>query len=260
MQVTFKNLVLQRPLAVIDLETTGTDVKLARIVEISVLKAHPDGRQEHRTRRLNPEVLIPPDATAVHGITDADVATEPRFRQVARQLLVFLDGCDLCGYNLKKFDLRVLYAEFGRAGLTFSLEGRAIVDPMEIFHAREPRDLTAAMRFYCGQDHTQAHAAGQDAEAAALVLDAMLGRYADLPRSVAGLDQLFKDPRAVDAAGFFTRVNDEIRFAGGKYRGQPLKVVAQTAPDYLTWMLNSDFLEDTKRIVRLAFGNANPSL
>src|SRR5690242_8632899 len=144
------NITLEKPLAVIDLETTGTDPQNDRIVEISILKILPDGRRRHRTRRLNPGIPIPPAATAVHGITDADVAGEPRFEQVAQGLLDFLDGCDLCGFNLKRFDLRVLYCEFARAGRRLPLEGRALVDPMEIFHRREPRDLNAAVRTYLG--------------------------------------------------------------------------------------------------------------
>jgi DNA polymerase-3 subunit epsilon len=250
MQAIFKNLVLERPLAVIDLETTGTNAQVDRIVEISVLKIHPDGRREQRTRRLNPGRPIPPEATAVHGITDADVADAPRFAQVGARLLRFLDGCDLCGFNIKKFDLRILYTEFGRAGLSLSLEGRGVVDLMEIFHTRERRDLPAAVRFYCGREHPNAHTAEADVLAAAEVLDAMLDRYADLPRSIAGLHQELTDPSAVDSSAFFTRVEGEIRFAKGKHRGLPLDAVARNWPDYLEWMLNQDFFEDTKELVR----------
>jgi DNA polymerase-3 subunit epsilon len=142
----FKNLTLERPLAIFDLETTGTDPEVDRIVEISVLRIAPEGKGEQRTRRINPGMPIPAAATAVHGITDADVAREPRFEQVAGGLLAFLDGCDLCGFNVKRFDLRMLYREFTRAGLRLPLEDRAIVDPLEIFHAYERRDLTAAVR------------------------------------------------------------------------------------------------------------------
>jgi DNA polymerase-3 subunit epsilon len=250
------NLPLDRPLAVLDLETTGTDPQKDRIVEISVLKVLPDGRWEHRTRRLNPGMPIPAVATAIHGITDADVAGEPRFEQVAEGLLTFLDGCDLCGFNLKKFDLRVLYAEFTRAGRTLPLEGRAVIDAMEIFHRYEPRDLGAAVRFYLGREHDGAHSAAADVLATADVLDAMMARYADLPRNVARLHQHFVDPDRVDSSGFFVRVEGHFRFAMGKYRGQPLEVIAATKPDYLEWMLTQSFFEDTKKIVRDALATA----
>jgi hypothetical protein len=156
----------------------------------------------------------------------------------------------LVTFNGKRFDLRVLYVEFNRASQPLSLEGRAILDPMEIFHTREPRDLTAAVRFYCGRKREAAHAASADALATAEVLDAMLGRYPDLPRTVAGLDQHLKKPNAVDSAGNFIRVEGEIRFSFGKYRGQPLDEIARMQPDYLQWMLTQDFFDDVKAVVR----------
>jgi DNA polymerase-3 subunit epsilon len=250
------NITLEKPLAVIDLETTGTDPQQDRIVEISILKIQPDGRRSHRTRRLNPGVPIPAAATAVHGITDTDVAGEPRFEQVAQGLLAFLDGCDLCGFNLKRFDLRVLYREFARAGRSLPLEGRAVIDPMEIFHRFEPRDLTAAVRTYLGREHTDGHSAAADAQATAEVLDAMIARYADLPRTVAGLHQHFADPDRVDSDGFFRQVEGKVRFLKGKHRGEPLDVIAATTPGYLEWMLTQSFFEDTKQVVREALTRA----
>jgi DNA polymerase-3 subunit epsilon len=246
----FKHLVLHKPLAILDLETTGTNPQKDRIVEISVLKAAPDGKQKQRTSRVNPGIPIPLEATAIHGITDADVANELRFHQLAASLRRLPDGCDLCGFNLKRFDLPFLSAEFNRASLPLSLEGRAILDPMEIFHAREPRDLAAAVRFYCGRNHENAHVAFDDVLATAEVLDAMLGRYADLPRTVTGLHQQFKNPNAVDSAGKFIRVEGQIRFAFGPHRGQPLVAVARTDPGFLQWMLTRDFPDDAKAIVK----------
>ena len=144
-----KNIALDRPLAVIDLETTGTDPKCDRIVEVSVLKLTTGGEPDHRTRRVNPGVPIPPEATAVHGITDDDVADMPTFRAIAPGLARHLDGCDLAGFNVLNFDLRLLVAEYNRAGMTFPVAGRRVVDACNIYHRREPRDLTAAYRFYC---------------------------------------------------------------------------------------------------------------
>jgi DNA polymerase III subunit epsilon len=251
----FLNIILARPLAVIDLETTGTDPQKDRIVEISTLKILPNGQRIHRTRRLNPGVPIPAAATAVHGITNADVAGALRFEQVADGLLTFLDGCDLCGFNLKRFDLRVLYGEFARAGRSLPLEGRALIDPMEIFHRYEPRDL-AAVRTYLGRDHKGGYSAAADVLATAEVLDAMIARYTDLPRTVAGLHQHFADPDRMDSGGFFRQVEGEVRVMKGKHRGEPLDAVAATRPDYLEWMLTQSFFEDTKQVVREALTRA----
>jgi DNA polymerase III subunit epsilon len=244
------NIVLEKPLAVIDLETTGVDVKTDRIVEISVLKIQPDGQRILRTRRLNPGIPIPAEATAIHGITDEDVAGEPRFEQLAGGLLSLLEGCDLCGFNLKRFDLRLLYSEFRRAGKTLSLEGRAIVDPMEIFHHFERRDLSAAVRMHLGREHEEAHSASADVVATVEVLDAMVLRYPGLPRSVAGLHEQFTDKDRLGSDGFFHRVQGEVRFVKGKHRGEALATVAATSRDYLEWMLNQDFFDDTKTLVR----------
>ena len=163
-----KNIRLERPLVVLDLETTGTKVQTDRIVEISLLKLLPDGTNEIKTRRLNPGIPIPAEATAIHGITDADVANENSFRQIARSLAAYLEGCDLCGYNIWNFDLKMLVNEFKRADVPFSVEGRHIIDPCRIFHKREPRDLTAALRFYCRMEHEGAHGAEADVLAALL--------------------------------------------------------------------------------------------
>lgn len=251
-----KNLTLERPLAVLDLETTGTDPQVDRIVEVSVLRITPDGVVDHHTRRLNPGIPIPPDATMVHGITDADVAHEPPFERVAADLLEFLDGCDLCGFNIKRFDLRLLFAEFKRAGRVLPMDDRAIIDPLEIFHQYERRDLAAALRFYCGQEHEQAHSAAGDVLATVAVLDAMLARYDDLPRTVAGLYDYFRKPNTADWSGHFFRVDGQIVFTFGKYRGQRLNEIAHTKPDYLEWMLRDAFLEDTKTLVREALARA----
>ena len=182
-----KNIRLERPLVVLDLETTGKRVQTDRIVEISLLKLLPDGTNQIKTRRLNPGIPIPAEATAIHGITDADVANEYYFRQIARSLAVYLEGCDLCGYNIWIFDLRMLVNEFKRAEVPFSVEGRHIIDPCRIFHKREPRDLRTALRFFCGMEHEGAHGAAADVLAALLVLDSQVERYEDLPLTVVEL-------------------------------------------------------------------------
>ncbi len=182
-----KNIRLERPLVVLDLETTGKKVQTDRIVEISLLKMLPDGANQIKTRRLNPGIPIPAEATAIHGITDADVANENSFCQIARSLATYLEGCDLCGYNIWIFDLRMLVNEFKRAEVPFSVEGRHIIDPCRIFHKRKPRDLRTALRFFCGMEHEGAHGAAADVLAAPLVLDRQVERYEDLPLTVVEL-------------------------------------------------------------------------
>lgn len=253
----FQHLTLHKPLAVIDLETTGVNPNRDRIVEISVLKILPDGRHRQRTWRVNPGISIPVSASAIHGISDEDVADEATFEDLADTLITWIGNADLCGYNLKKFDLRVLYCEFNRVGATFDMEGRAIIDPMEIFYRYEPRDLAAAVRRYLGREHASAHSAAADVLATAQILDAMLARHEDLPRSVDGLHEEFLDPDRVDSDGFFRRVEGEIRFVKGKHRGQPLAAIAGSSPDYLRWMLAQDLFDDTKAIVRDALTHSS---
>lgn len=248
----FKNLVLNRPLAIIDLETTGTDTQTDRVVEIGVVKIHPDGVREARCRRVNPGIPIPAAASAIHGIYDSDVVDQPRFGKIAAGLLDFLKDCDLCGFNIKKFDLKILGAEFHRVGRRLSLEGRGLIDPMEIFHDRERRDLSAAVRFYCRREHAGAHGAAADAEATSEVLDAMLEHYPDLPRLVQALDVAYRDPRAADLDGKFIRIDGRLFFNFGKHRGRSLDEIGLESRDYLDWMLGGCFLEDTKDLVRSA--------
>ena len=142
---------LDRPIVFVDLETTGLNPSYDRIVEITVIKVHPDGSEEQRTVRINPEMPIPAGATSVHGITDEDVVNQPPFSRYAKNLLAFLDGSDLAGFNAIRFDLPMLRAEFARVGVRFDLEGRNVVDPMAIFHQMEPRDLAAAYKRYYGE-------------------------------------------------------------------------------------------------------------
>jgi DNA polymerase III subunit epsilon len=247
------NLSLDRPLAILDLETTGTDPANDRIVEISILKVTVEGEPDHRTLRVNPGMPIPAAATEVHGIRDEDVVGQPDFRAIAPTIIMFLDGCDLCGYNLVRFDLRMILAECQRVGLDFPMAGRRLIDPCRIFHMREPRDLSAALRVYCGREHVGAHGAAADVLATLAVLEAQLDRYDDLPRNVGDLHDHLRDPKAVDLGGMFARRADgAIEFAKGKCKGQLLGEIARTNPDYLQWMLRSDFFDDTKALAREA--------
>jgi DNA polymerase-3 subunit epsilon len=250
-------------LAVIDLETTGLNPATDRIVQIGILRVEPDGRSNLRSTLVNPGVPIPPEATAVHGIADAHVAGAPPFDRLAQGVLDVLDGSDLCGFNIRRFDLRLLWTQFGRLGMELPLDGRAIIDLMEIFHAREPRHLAAAVRFYCGREHGGGHDAGSDVAAAAEVLDAMLARYPDLPRNVTDLQGHLPSGRLIDVAGFFTSTGGELRFARGKHRGQPVDAVARREPGYLWWLVRvADVADDTREVawqaLRRALASAPP--
>lgn len=243
----------------IDLETTGLDVTRDRIVEISVLLIHPDGTRVSKTRRVNPQMPIPEDATRVHGISDADVAGEPHFGQLAAGFLEFLGDADLAGYNIRAFDLPLLVREFERAGKRLALEGRSVVDAMEIFKKKEPRDLAAAFRFYCGKEREDLHAADADVLACAEILEAQLARYPDLPREPAALDALSRRGDWIDSDGKFAWRGGEPVLNFGKLRGQSLRRVAREERSYLEWMLNGDFPAEAKEIARRALANEFPT-
>ena len=251
---------LRRPLAFVDLETTGTCPASDRVVEIAIFKVFPDGTEDFRCNRVNPGVPIPPEATAIHGITNADVANEPPFASYARSLNEFMADCDIAGFNVAGFDLRMLEGEFGRAGVDFSREGRAVIDAMRIFHLKEPRDLAAAVRFYCGRDHTEAHSSEDDARAAADVLQAQLERYGDLPRDVEGLHEVCTpvDPSWIDPDGKFRWSGSDAVIAFGPQKGRTLQDVAAAEPGFLEWMLKKDFSPETMQIVRDALSGRFP--
>lgn len=245
-------LVLDRPLAVFDIESTGTDVQQDRIVELAIVRLNPDGARETRTWRVNPGVPIPAEVTAIHGIRDADVADQPPFADIAKDVAAALDGCDIGGYNVVRFDIPMLEAEFRRARFPFQFEGRRVVDAQRIFHIKEPRDLSAAVLLYCGRPHVNAHGAAADAEATLEVIEGQLARYADLPRDVAGLDAFCAARNAdwVDRTGRFKWVNGEIVVNFGSKKGQKLKDLVAANSSFLTWILTNAFPIDTKELIR----------
>lgn len=258
-----KNLKLERPIAFIDVETTGTNPNSDRVVELSILRIQPDGKEEYKSHRVNPRVPIPAEATAVHGITDADVANLPTFRQYAKSVKDFLEGCDIAGFNVIKFDLPCLEAEFDRAGVDFSRKSRNLVDSMVIYHQRDPRDLQAAYRKYCGREMENAHVAEEDAKAAAEILDGQLGMYGDLPRDVSGLCDICNPigKNYVDLEGKFIWVNGEVvcNF-GKKYKGRKLRDIAAEDPSYLSWITGADFSPETREIASRALGGEFPKV
>lgn len=230
---------LTRPLVFLDAETTGTDPEKDRIVELAIVIVRPGAANaECRVRRFDPEMDIPPEATEVHGITDADVADEPRFAQCADSLLNLLEDADLAGFNLRRFDLPLLVAEFERCGKHLDLEGRALIDPLVIFHRLHPRDLAAAYLEYVGRELEGAHGAEADATAVPEILDAMLERH-DLPRDVAELHAWMDEthPYRGPLDKWWDRSDPDPRrwvFNFGKHKGQTLG--DSRVRGYLEWM------------------------
>ena len=249
MSFALRHLKLERPLAMIDLETTGVDIAADRIVEVGVLMLAPGAGAIRYRRRVHPGIAIPAAAVSIHGITDEDVAERPQFRAIAPQLSRLLGDADLAGFNIRRFDLPLLVAEFRRAGVAFPLGGRSVLDAMQLYHRHEPRDLGAAARFYLGREHDGAHGALADAEATAAVLDAQVGRYEALPSSVSALHALLTD---VDVGGRFRREGGRVAFGFGKHAGRPLEEVAVLDPGYLRWFLGQNFLEDAQELVQAA--------
>ena len=258
-----KNLQLDRPIAFIDLETTGLSSSVDRIVELTVLKIHPDGTEELKSTRINPEIPIPTEATNIHGISDDDVADKPIFRQYARSLRDFLNDCDIGGFNVKRFDLPSLEAEFRRAGVEFSRKGRRILDTMVIYHRLDPRNLAAAYSKYCGKHLVNGHTSEIDVRATAEILEGQLDMHPELPRDVAGLHEFCCDPAEeswIDTEGKFVWAEGGATFSFGKYRGKSLKEVASIDPEYLQWVASADFSVEAKEIAMKALGGDFPEL
>jgi DNA polymerase-3 subunit epsilon len=241
---------LKRPVVFIDLETTGINVSTDRIVELSLLKISPDGKEEWMTTRVNPEMSIPPKAAAIHGITDEDVAGAPSFREIAKTLAAFLEGCDLAGYNSIKFDIPVLAEEFLRTDTDFNFRKRRYVDAQVIFHRKEQRTLTAAYKFYCNKELEDAHSAKADTSATYEVLKAQLDRYPDLENDIEKLADFSSFNNNVDFAGriIMDESGTEI-FNFGKHKGKPVEVVFKEEPSYYSWMMNGDFPLYTKKVL-----------
>jgi DNA polymerase-3 subunit epsilon len=252
-----------KPIVFIDLETTGTNPVSDRIVEITVLKLNPDGSEKLISTLVNPEQPIPPQASAVHGITDTDVADEPLFKQYAKSINEFLTGCDICGYNVKRFDLPMLEAEFKRAGIIFSRGGRDVIDPMVIFHKKEPRDLKAAYKKYCGKDLVNGPRTEVDVRATVEILDAQLEIYEDVPQHTHDLHVYCcadgEDCWVDEDGKFIWSENEVICNFGKKHYGRKLRDIAADAPDYLQWIASSDFTLEVKELACKALRGEFPT-
>ena len=258
---------LRRPLVVFDIESTGTSPRADRIIELAAIRLNPDGSRDEREWLLNPQMKIPVEAIAIHGITDAEVEDCPTFAEVASEIFMFFDGCDLAGFSAGYFDAQILTEEFLRCEIrNFHPEGRALLDAQKIYHKREPRDLTAALKFYCNADLGEAaHGAMADTRATLDVLIGQFKRYPDLPRDIEALDKLFnpQDPLNVDRMGRWRWVNGEVCVNFGKKKGAKLVELAQgIVPDgksFLKWMVKSDFPEDTRAVAENALNGIYPS-
>jgi DNA polymerase-3 subunit epsilon len=255
-----ENLQFDRPLVFFDLETTGISAPHDRIVELTAIKLHPDGRREVWSKRMNPGMPIPRSATEVHGITNEAVAGEPGFQFYAHELRKFIGDADLGGFGVSRLDIPLLEAEFRRVGVEFSRRGRRIVDAQILFHLLEPRDLAAAYRKYCGADLANAHTSEGDVEASMAVLEGMLRLHDELPRTVEGLNAICNSEQEnwIDSQGKFMWVMGVPVIGFGKYKGVPIRDIVERDRGYLEWMLKSDFAPDTKAVAERALARQFP--
>ncbi|AHF14868.1 3'-5' exonuclease [Niabella soli] len=238
---------LTKPLAFIDLETTGVNPGADRIVEIAIIKLLPDGTRSVKRKLINPGIPIPPANSEIHGITDDMVKDAPSFVQAAQELKQVLDGCDLAGYNSNRFDIPLLVEEFMRAGVDFDMKGRKLVDVQNVFHKMEQRTLSAAYKFYCNKSLDGAHSAEVDATATCEVLLAQLVRYPELGTTIDTINKAIGEEPIVDFARRFVMDNGVEVFNFGKYKGRGVADVLKAEPQYYDWMMKGDFPQHTKQ-------------
>lgn len=241
---------LGKPIAFFDLETTGVDVATDRIVEISIVKIMPNGDKEIKTKRINPTIPIPTSSSAVHGITDADVAQSPTFKEVAKELSKFIEGCDLAGFNSNKFDIPLIAEEFLRADVDFDVSKRNLVDVQNIFHKLEQRTLSAAYQFYCNKNLDNAHSAEADTIATYEILEAQIEKYSELENNVKFLAEFSQRTTNADLMGRIVFDENGIEvFNFGKHKGKSVEKIFEIEPGYYNWMMNGDFPLYTKKVL-----------
>lgn len=242
---------LTKPLVFFDLETTGVNIAIDRVVEISILKIYPNGNKESKTWLVNPEIEIPPQAIAIHGITNEKVVTEPTFKELASTISKMISDSDLAGFNSTRFDIPLLAEEMLRAGIDFDMSNRKSVDVQVIFHKKEQRTLSAGYKFYCGKDLEDAHSAEADTNATYEILKAQLDRYDDIENSVTALSEFSTQTKRADFAGFilFNDKKQEV-FSFGKYKDRTVEEVLKENPGYYAWMQNADFPLYTKKVLK----------
>ena len=240
-------LLLQRPVAFIDLETTGLNLSTDKIVEIAIIKITPGGERLIKRKLVNPQMPISEGAFAIHGISDDMVKDAPTFKQIANEIKQFLEPCDIGGYNSNRFDIPMLIEEFLRCGLQFNVDGRKLIDVQKIFHLMEQRTLTAAYKFYCGKDLTDAHSAESDATATWEILEAQLERYPHIGNTLEAICKFCGEEDVVDFSRRFIRVNGVEIFNFGKHKGRTVVEVLKQEPQYYDWMMKGDFTMNTKQ-------------
>ena len=241
---------LHKPICFFDLETTGIQVSKDRIVEISILKVFPNGNKESKTWLVNPEMKIPAETTAIHGISDEKVANEPTFKELAPIIYQMIKDCDLAGFNSDRFDIPLLAEEMLRAEIDFDMKNTVTVDVQTIFHKKEQRTLSAGYKFYCDKELDGAHSAAVDTNATYEILLAQLERYPDLDNTIKELSEFSTRKKSVDFAGFivFNKEDQEV-FSFGKHKGRLVEDVLQTEPGYYNWIQNADFPLYTKKVL-----------
>ena len=241
---------LTKPIVFFDLETTGINIAKDRIVEISILKVFPNGNKESKTWLVNPEIEIPKEVVAIHGITNEKVVTEPTFKELAKEISKLIEGCDLAGFNSNRFDIPLLAEEMLRAEIDFDMKNRVAVDVQVIFHKKEQRTLSAAYKFYCGKDLEGAHSAEADTNATYEILKAQLDKYEDLDNDIKFLNEYSSHNKRADFAGFITfNEDDEEVFTFGKYKGQRVADILEKDKGYYSWIQKSDFPLFTKKVL-----------
>lgn len=247
-------------MAFFDIEATGISPRSDRIIDLAVIISHPNGEETEHTWRINPGMPIPPESTEIHGITDEDVKDSPLFADIADKIYAILKDCDLAGYNITRFDIPMLIEEFARTNTLFDMDNRSIVDVQRIFHRKEPRDLTAALSFYCGEKHTDAHGALPDVIATMKVFEGQYNKYADLPTSVSEIDEYCnpKGPSWADRMGRLKWLNGVLTLNFGKKKGLAIKDIYNEDPGFIQWILRNDFPDDTKKILQNAIAGNGP--
>lgn len=242
---------LDRPLVVFDIESTGVNPRQDRIIELAAVKIHPNGIEDTKTWLLNPTIPIPVETTAIHGITDDIVKDCPTFAESSKEIFEFFRDCDLSGFNVDRFDIPCLEEEFARAGLDFGASRRRHVDVQRIYHKMEPRDLTAAVRFYLGRDHVGAHGAEADALATVEVLKAQMAKYPELPKTTAAMDEYLMphDPLNADRQGMIRWINGAWCINFGKKKGSKLTDLLAKERNFLRWIVNGSFDTEVRQIV-----------
>jgi DNA polymerase-3 subunit epsilon len=238
---------LTRPIAFIDLETTGVNISVDRIVEIAIVKIFPDGTRQPKRKLINPLMPIPKASSDIHGITDEMVKDAPSFKHAANEIKQFMDSCDLGGYNSNRFDIPMLIEEFLRIGIDFSTDGRRMVDVQKIFHQMEQRTLSAAYKFYCQKTLEGAHSAEVDATATWEVLEAQVERYPNIGNTVESIVKFTGEDDIVDFARRFIKDKGIEVFNFGKHKGKPVVQVLKEEPQYYDWMMKGDFAMNTKQ-------------